>query len=59
LIETIPEDEVVIPEVEDEPMNIFITLGETDLLLVETMETIDTNALLLNVSHSTGFPTSY
>ncbi len=41
-------------EAEEQPFQIYFTMAETDVILVETMEKIDANALLLNVS--LGFP---
>lgn len=38
------------PVAEEPPFQIYFSMAETDVLLVETMEKMNTNALLLNVS---------
>jgi len=37
---------------DDQPLQIYFSMAETDVILVETMEKADTNALLLNVNEN-------
>lgn len=42
-----------VDEPNPEPFRFYFTLGETDIMLVEDVELIDTNGLVLNVNYIT------